>query len=187
MKLPKIEIIYVFFSRLSKREKLILYISAFVFSLMLLDRLIISPVFYKMVSLDKEIEEKIQGIKRNLYLLSYKEKIEKEVEYYQQFTSSPKTEEEEMTAMLKDIETIANKATVYLLDMKPAGFKENGTHKEVMVKLSCEATMEQVTDFIYNIESSKGLFTVTRYQISPKSKDSSVARCSMSVSKLLIP
>ena len=134
MKLPKLQIFYLFLSRLSKREKTIFYLAAIFVSIMLLDRLIISPIFYKMVSINKEIEEKIQGIKRSLYLLAYKDKIEDEVNYYKQFISSPKTEEEEMTAMLKDIEAIANKTTVYLMDMKPAGFRDKDTHREVMVK-----------------------------------------------------
>ena len=187
MKLPKIQVLYAFLSRLSNREKIIFYITAFIVSFMLLDRLIISPVFYKMHSLDKEAQEKIAGIKRSLYLLAYKDRIEKEVNHYKQFISSSKTEEEEMTAMLKDIETIANKATVYLIDMKPAGFRDRKFYREVMVKLNCEAMMEKITEFMYNIESSSGLFTITKYQLSPKSKDSSVARCSVSISKLIIP
>ena len=47
--------------------------------------------------------------------------------------------------------------------------------------------MEQLVDFMYNIENSDKLLMIEKYQISPKSKESSVAKCAMSISKIVIP
>jgi Tfp pilus assembly protein PilO len=92
-----------------------------------------------------------------------------------------------MVSLLKEIESFANKSSVYLVDMKPAGLKPSDSSKKYLISLNCEAQMEQLSDFMYNIENSNKLLTIEKYQISPKSKESSVVRCSMSIAKIIMP
>jgi len=183
----KIKELYRILTRLSKREQFILYVAIFFIALTLLDRLIIEPIFSKMQELDKEIKEKESAIRRNAHILAQKERIASEVAKFSSFLGISKSEEEETTSFLKEIENLANKSSVYLVDMKPAGLKDMGSSKKYLVNLNCEAQMEQITDFMYNIENSNRLLTIEKYQISPKSKESSVAKCSMSISKIVIP
>ena len=180
----KIEAIYAFLSRLSKREKAVLYVTVFSVSLMLLDRLIISPVFHKIGSLENEIRERELSVKKNIRILSQKDKIVKESSKYTPFFNKTKSEEEEVTSVLKEIENLANKSSVYLVDMKPGGVKKACDAKKYIINLSCEAQLEQLTQFMYDVENSKELLMVEKYEISPKSKESSVARCSMTISKI---
>ncbi len=187
MKLLDIKTIYTVLARLSKREKIILYAAVIFVSLTLLDRLIISPIASKMNSLDKQIQESESGIKRNLRILAQKDKILAEHAKYNSYVSSSGSEEEELTLILKEIESLANKGSVYLVEMKPAGIKSMGSSKKYLISLSCEAQMEQLTEFMYNIENSSKLLSVERYQISPKSKESSVVKCSLSIGKIVIP
>jgi len=186
MKIPKIQALYTFISRLSKREKIILYGAAFVLSLTMIDRLIINPISSKVKLLNSQIQEKETGIKRDLRILAQKDRILAEKAKYSTFVESLDTEEEEITSILKEIENLAGKSSVYLVDMKPAAIKGAGTSKKYSVNLNCEAQMEQLVDFIYNIESSGKLFVVAKCQITPKSKESSVAKCTMSITKIVI-
>jgi hypothetical protein len=101
--------------------------------------------------------------------------------------TSYKSDDEETTSMLKLIESLADEAEIYLIDLKPRGIENAGSAKRYLVDMNCEAQMEQLTDFMYNIESSGQLLAVDRYQVSPKSKDSSVARCKITISKIVIP
>jgi len=187
MNLVKIQALYAFLSRLSKREKLILYLSVFFVSLTLLDRLAISPISSKMRALDKEIQDKEAGIKRDIKMLAQKDRIAAESAKYNSFLDKTKSEEEETSSLLKEIESLAGKSTVYLIDMKPGGVKEAGQSRKYLVSLNCEAQMEQLVDFMYNIENSLKLLIIEKYQISPKTRESSVARCSMTVSKIAAP
>jgi Tfp pilus assembly protein PilO len=182
----KLRALYTILGRLSKREKLIFYGAIFVISLTILDRLIISPVFYKIKSLNEELAEKEKSIKRNLHIVAQKDKILAEKEKYASLLGSLKSEEEEMTTILKEIENLANKSSVYLVDMKPADFKTMGTSKKYIINLNCEAQMEQIASFMYNIEDSNKLLMIEKYQVSPKSKESSVAKCNMSISKIVV-
>lgn len=186
MKIPKIESFGAFLARLSKREKIIFYCAVSFVSLMSLDRLIISPVYLRMRELNKEIQEEEAEIKKNLRILALKDKISAESAKFASFSNSAKSEEEEMTSILKEVENLANKTSVYLVDMKPGGVKEAGASKKYLVNLNCEGQMDQIVNFMYEIENSNKLLTIEKYQISPKTKESSVTACVFSISKALI-
>ncbi|MBU1061781.1 MAG: hypothetical protein KJ952_03545, partial [Candidatus Omnitrophica bacterium] len=179
-------LLYSFLARLNKREKAILYGALFIVSLTALDRLVIYPIFSKMEALDEEIKKTESDIKKNLHILSHKDRILAEKTKYNSFLSSSKSGEEEMTTLLKEIEVLANENSIYLVDMKPRGLEDVGGSQKYFINLNCEAQMEQLTTFMYAIESSDRLFTIEKYQISPKSKDSSLARCNMAISKIIV-
>ncbi|MCM8796063.1 MAG: type II secretion system protein M [Candidatus Omnitrophica bacterium] len=187
MKLTRIQTLYNLVSHLSKREKIIFYAAVSFVFLTLLDRLIISPIHSKIKSLNREIQEKEVNIKRNLHILAQKERILSEINKYATFLSSAELKEEEIPSLLREIESLANKVGVYLVDMKPVGLKSIGSFQKYLINLNCEAQMEQLFDFMYNIESSNKLLTIEKYQINPKSKESSVVVCSMSIAKMVTP
>ncbi|MFC1807261.1 hypothetical protein ACFL0T_02705 [Candidatus Omnitrophota bacterium] len=172
-----------FTARLSKREKAVFYAAIFFISLVAVDRLIVSPIYLKIISLNKEIKDKEVGIKRNLHFLTQKDRIKSEVSKYGPILKKFESNEADITSILKELEKLANDASVYLVDIKPTGTKEEDGYIKHVVKLNCEAQMEQIVDFIYSAETSDTLFTVEDYKISPKSKDSAVAQCSMSISR----
>lgn len=185
MRIPKIHQIYASFNKLSKREKTVLYVAAIALSLTVLDRLIISPVLSKLRSLDKEIREKQSLIKRSLHILAQKDRILAESAKYDSFLKA--SPGEEITSVLKEIENLANKNSVYLIDMKPAGSKAGSGYNKYFISLSCEAQMEQIVGFIYDIENSNRLLALERYQFNPKSRESSVVQASLSISKIAVP
>lgn len=185
MKIPNIQALYALLVRLSRREKLIFYVALSFLSLTVLDRLIINPIFSRLILLDKEIQEKETAIKRNLHILAQKDRILAESSKYSSFFGGGP--QEEMTSILKEIEGLANKNSVYLIDMKPAGLKSAGSFNKYLISLSCEAQMEQIISFIYNIENSNLLLAIEKFQLSPKSKESSVVQCSMSIAKIVMP
>lgn len=183
----KVQAINAVFAKLSKKEKIIFYLVIFFVSLVILDRLIASPVLNKMKSLDKEIKKKEAQIKKDLRIVARKDRILAENVKYSSFLDAFQSKEDQAASSLKEIEDYADKASVYLVDMKPSSTKESGASKKYLINLNCEAQMEQLISFMYNIENSKELLTIERFQISPKAKGSSVARCNMVISKTITP
>lgn len=184
----KLQAAYVFISRLSKREKFILYGAAFFVSLTLVDRLIISPVFLRIGSLDKETAAAREGIKNSLRILEQKERILAARNKYSYLSGHSESTDADITSLLKEIESLAGKSSVYLIDMKPSSAKaQAGQAEKFLIVLNCEAQMEELIEFMYNIENSDKLLMIERYQISPKSKESTVAKCAMSISKVVMP
>lgn len=183
----KLKVLQNILTRFSKRERLILYGALLFVFLMFLDRMVIAPVFQKVESLDEEIRNRESNIRKDMRILAQKDRILSEAAKYATFLGDRKSEDEEMTSLLKEVEAQADKASVYLADIKPAGSKEVGVSKKYLVTLNCEAQMEQIVNFMYNIENSSKLLAIEKYQITPKSKESSVAKCSLTISRIVMP
>lgn len=148
-------------------------------------RLMLWPAMSRLRSINEQIENKKAGIKRCLQVLAYKERIIADRKKYASFLKKIEDPEEDAMTLMKEIERIANKSGLYVSDMKPAGVKnEKNGAKRILVNLACEATMEQLIEFIYGMETSSQLITIERYQISPKTKGSSIAQCLLVVAKI---
>jgi hypothetical protein len=174
-------------SGLSKREKTIFYAACLSLSIVALDKLVIFPVYSKIKSLNNEIKEGEAGITRDMRMLAQKEKIILETKKYASYLGSPESEEEAMTSFLKEVENLANKSSLYIIDMKPAGVKpEKDNTKKYQLILSCEGQMEQLIEFIYSIENLDSLLNIERYQISPKNKDTGTVQCSITIAKIVM-
>jgi Tfp pilus assembly protein PilO len=182
-----IKAISAFLSRLNKRDRFIFYIVTVFLSMVLFERLMVNPVYSKIKSINEEIKKQEDSISKSLRILAQKDRISAESREYSSFVTKGVSEEEEFTSFLRDIEELANKDSVYLVDMKPGGVKEAGSAKKYIVSLNCEAQMEQVVNFMFSIENSDKLLTIEKYQINPKSKESTVAQCNMAISKIVMP
>lgn len=179
--------LYAFFSKLSKRERLILYVALGFISLTILDRLIVHPVLSKMRLLVEEIQEEESKTKRDLHIVAQKERIIKETKKYAAYSSRDFSPEEIIILFLKELGNLADKTSVYLVDIKPSGTKVEDVYKKYLVNLNCEGQMEQIINFMYNIETSDNLLKIEKYNISPQTEGSSLARCAMTVSRVVMP
>ncbi|MFA5356734.1 MAG: GspMb/PilO family protein [Candidatus Omnitrophota bacterium] len=187
MKIFKIHEVYAYISRLPKRQRYMLYFSLSLAVLAVMDRLIIYPVAYKIDTLNKEIDSKAEAIRRDMRIIAMKDKIVRESSKYSSFFKPAKSEEEENTILLKEIENIAGKSMVYLIDIKPASVRDEGPARKFTINLNCEAQMEQLIDFMYGLENSALLLIIEKLQISQRSAETSVIRCAMSVSRMAMP
>lgn len=170
-------------ARFSKKEKRIFYIVCCLIIIFLAERLILHPVFSKLKSIDEEIYKNEQDIRKSLKILSQKEDILSEKNKYAHLIEGAAFEDEETVSILKEIEGIANKSSVYLVDLKPAGLKKTDNMNKYIVNLNLEAQMEQLVSFMYEIEASSKWLSIEKYEIVPKSKDSSIAKCNLVLSK----
>jgi len=184
--MKKIQDIHAFLAHLPKRDKIRFYCAGVFVLIALFDRLIIAPISAKLHSLDKQIAEKESAIKMDLRILGEKERIELESTKYKSFFTREGSAEEEMSSLMKEVETLANKSTVYLLDMKPGTVKESATSRQYTVTLNCEGPLKRIIEFMYALETSKKLLKTDKLQISVKSKESDTLKCSLLISKIIL-
>jgi len=173
-------------SRLSKRERTILYVTLGVLSIVLLDRVIVSPILVKINNLGEAITDQEEAIEQSLLIVTQEARIKKESGRYAPFLSKPQAEEKIIAAFLKEVETLAKKSAIYLTDIKPSGQGEEGAAKQYFLKIAFEAQMEQVFNFFYNVTNFEQLIKVEGYQIKSKFGGSSVVTCTMSISKTIV-
>jgi O-acetyl-ADP-ribose deacetylase (regulator of RNase III) len=174
------------YTKLSKREKTILLGTTLILAGLFLDRLVIHQIMNRLSTLDRSIREEEAAVKRSLHILVQKNRILAESKELGEFSAAAGDPEEEMTALLKEIEILADRASVNLVYVKPAtGADEKGV-KRYLASLECESQMEQVAAFFHSIESSPKLLKIEKFSLQPKSRESSLARCTMTVSKTVL-
>ncbi len=165
---------------------MILYGTAAVLGVVLVDRLVLGPIGGKLASLSAAIGEEEAAIRQSLHVLVQKNRILAEGKEFAGYSVEAKNPEEEMTTLLRELESTAEQSSVSLIYVKPASTKEEKGTRKYLASLECEAQMEQVAGFFHAIESSPRLLKIERFQIVPKSRDSSIARCSLTVSKTVV-
>lgn len=182
----QIKFLISFISRLSQRERIVFYVTIGVVSLVLVDRMILTPILDKINHLGAAIRSQEETIEQSLIIVTQEKRIEAESDRYAIYLSEPETEEKVATAFLKKIENLAKKSSVYVVDIKSSGKKVDGDIVRHFVKLNFEAQMEQVINFFYNVTNFEQLVKIEGYQIRPKSEGSSIIICSISISKTII-
>ena len=179
--------IAAFLSRLTQRERFVLYGAVLFVSAALLDQLVLSPILSKIDRLNEEIKLQKETIQKNLVILAQEQRIFDEREKYASYLSQPQSEEKEVTIFLQEIENIAKESQVYLVDIRASGQAEESLSKQYFLEMEFEAQMEQVMRFFHSIESIDKLFKIERYRMRQKTEGSSIVACGVTVSKTIIP
>jgi len=174
------------FFRLSKREKIIASIVGIFVALVSMYFIVLSPILSKIESLDQEIRNQEALIKESLYILARQDTINKEIDLYDSFTEHALSQEEEVIFFLQDIEKLANKSEIYIIDIKASGSEESEGLKKYFVRVNCEGQMEQIVKFFYEVENMNKLFKIERYDIRLKTQGSSIVRCTAYISKAVL-
>ncbi|HOU36505.1 MAG TPA: type 4a pilus biogenesis protein PilO [Candidatus Omnitrophota bacterium] len=184
--IKQVQVLMQAFSKMSKREKAVLYGAAAVVALAFLDRAIVGPIVSRTQALDREISDKRSAIERDLKILAQKDSIGLRMAAYRAFSVQEKTPEEDTSALLKEVETLASKSSVYLADMKPQEPKQEQEFKKYLVNVNGEAAFDKLIEFLYNIESSKKVLKIEKFTLSVKSKKESALKFSLTISKVVL-
>jgi len=176
-----------FFAKMSKKERLVFAVALGIVLIAFFDRVIFSAIMSRMKAIDEDTRTKQLLLKKDLKVLAQKEAILSQDEDYSVYSVQAKSEEEEISGILKAIEGLATQAGVYLGEIKPGGVKEETVMKKYTITLACEAAMEQLAGFMYLIENSKTLFTVDNYSLTVKDKEKGTLKCGMTISKVVVP
>ncbi len=172
-------------SRMSARERLVLYCAVAVILAAAADRLVIGPILGRARALDQRIRAEEEAARHNRRIIAEQDRVKATLATLDSYSKQAQTQEQEIANILGEVEQLARKTSLYLADIKPTGVQEDSITRRYSVDLNCEAQMEQIVSFIYEIETSGTLFLVDSFVISPKSKDSSVAKVNMKISSVI--
>ena len=177
---------FAFYAKLKKGERRILFITLFILGALFVDRVIVLPITMNLNGLSSSIQDQESAIKKSLNVLTHKETIIEESREYSQYSLEAKNPEEEMVSLLKEVESVAERSGVNLIYVKPGTVKDEKGVKKYYSNIEFESPMEQAATFFHGVESSNKLLKIERYTIIPKSKDSSIARCTISIYKTVL-
>ena len=161
-----------FFSKLAKKERIGLFIASTVVLLAFADRLVVSPIRGVIRQLNREIEMREEELRRDIMSLNEKKAISKEYEKYTQYVTKAGSDEEEVAKILAEIEEIARKSNVNLVDITPQAPKEIDFYREYAAEIEIEGQTSSIVSFLYRLSNSTLLLRAQKLRINLKASGS---------------
>jgi hypothetical protein len=176
-----------FYAKLEPKQK-ILFVAALIFLVLaLMDRLVLGPIIAQLKVCDNQIWAKQESMRRNLRIISFKDRILKEYSRYELYLDSgDKSQEEIVSALLRMIETLARQNEITISNVQPGDVVENPLYKEYLTNIDCEGKVKNVLTFMDALEASDFLFRILKYSFASKSKTGEAIKASIDISRILI-
>ena len=174
------------FSKLSKRKRYVLYISAVVIGVVFFDKIVIKPLMQRTEKQNKEIFIQEKRLQKSLYLLSEEEFIINEHNKYTKDLKQVSSDGEEKSRLLSEIEKTARKSSVALKDVKLDTTEKAGPYTKYTVEIVAEAKISYLMDFIYQLEMSPRILKVRGFYLAPIKEHSETLRAQMTITETLI-
>lgn len=172
--------------KLSKKEKIGLSIAFAFLALAFLDRLLISPIRTRFNALNQQIRIGEKQLGSDMRNINQKKFISEEYEQYLPYVRRSGSDEEEVAKILGEIEALARKSSVYLVDMKPRKPRDVEFYKEYTVEIEAEGYMESLVSFIYQLNTSSQLLRIETLRLNLTKGGTNVLNASMLITKVLI-
>ena len=175
MKLPRLPKL----SQLSVRERLLAAGAIFVFSILLLDRVVFEPWWRHARQVNENIAKLERSSRTYRQLLERKPRIMAEVEAYSSYLSQVSADPEEMATLLREIERVGKESGVSLGEVKPLPPEGDESFQEYAFEIHTTGTFKQWVHFVYLLQSSASLFQIERATMGVKEAESSVVDSSI--------
>ncbi|NQT95817.1 MAG: type 4a pilus biogenesis protein PilO [Candidatus Omnitrophica bacterium] len=174
-------------NKLSPREKNILYVVIGVVIIALSYNFLIGPLINQWNSINRNIKLSKIKLQKSLSVIKKKPEIDKEYATYAARMKSKGSDEQDITQILNELETLSRKANLKITSMRPKPSKDKGYYKRFVVEIETESPMQSLMKFIYDVKNSPQLLKVDRLNLSTKSsQEGTLIRSSMVISKVVI-
>ncbi|MFB3061617.1 MAG: type 4a pilus biogenesis protein PilO [Candidatus Binatia bacterium] len=175
-----------FFSKLSKRERLIFYGALLVVFIGALDRLFYRPMVNLFDELDQEIVLQENQLRKNMRYLAAREAIHSRYSAYAAYSVTHGADEEEVASLLNEVEGQARKAGLSLLNIKPKPATSTEFSKQYPVEVEVEAQMKELIKFIDGLQRSKYILRVQKLRLVPKGKSKAEVKGYLLINRTVI-
>ena len=173
--------------KLTGREKAILYIVIAIAALALAYNFLIEPIYKKWVEVNQEIKLLEVKLQKAISIVKEREKIEKDYVIYAEKLKPKGSDEQEMTFMLNELETLARNSGLKIINVRPKQAQDKESYKKFSVGLETESDMSALMKFIYEVKNSQQMLKIDRLTLNTKSSQSGVLiMATMSISRVAI-
>lgn len=174
------------FSKLSKRERFIIYFLLAAVFVMLFDRLVLSPVTKRMDALNSEITVQEKKLIKSLRILQQEDLVSAEFNENVKQIKQEGSDEEEMMSFQSSIERLAKKTNLVIINMQPSDIYVSELYKKYTVKVDAEAAIARLADFIYQLERSPQFIRVSEFSLSLAKGSPAVLKIYMLLTKITL-
>jgi hypothetical protein len=167
--------------KVSRRERLFLYVSAIIIIIFLVDRFIFGIMFDEIGAIETKINLARTELNEDVVLLSYKDKIIKESETYSKYLEK---EESPGVKLQELMNSLAIQSELVTNEIKPVSSKDANKYT---VELKAEGKMKNLVAFLYNLSLAQSLLKVDKMDLAPKAPKAEILNIYLIISKTVIP
>ena len=172
---------------MTKRERTIAITAVSFVTVAVLYNFVIDPVFKQWQLLNIEMASKASALKRDIAMLTARKTLESNYAKFSKYVRSDKSEEASASETLAYLENLSGEDSCFIANMKPIGTKDYGAYKELLIDLSSEATIENFSKFLYDVENAKNMILkVRRFTLTSKSGQDSTLKGSFLIGKVIV-
>jgi Tfp pilus assembly protein PilO len=173
-------------SRLSPRQRVWFYVTVAIVCVGLVERFVYAPVGGRLEELDQEILVKENQLKKNLTNLAAREGVQKAYAPYTAYASPAASDEEAIGGLLKEIEELARKSGLALVNVRPKPATKIDVGKRYPVEVELETDMGPLIRFIHGLHGSKYPLRVNQMRLDSKGGRSAQVRVYLLIHKSAI-
>ncbi len=154
---------------ITKRERLILYLTIGAVTFAVIFNLFIAPVLNKNDMLNKEINVAKARLNKYGRLLGQKTYLQSKYNKYSLSPAISGQQTDRLVGALSELENISKDANIRIIDIRPQSSKSSPIlYKELVIDLKTEGTMEGYLKFIYDTQNSLSLLRIKRFLLNSK-------------------
>ncbi|HOX54024.1 MAG: type 4a pilus biogenesis protein PilO [Candidatus Omnitrophica bacterium] len=172
---------------LSPREKIILSICALLILAYFGVNFIFEPIKAKIDELNNQIGIAELKLKKSNKIIGYQESVEDNFKKYADLIKQKSSDEQEMSALLSEIEAITKDIKISISDMKPSRVRAIDFYKKFSVELEAEGLLEDLTKFIHTLQSQPHFLKIERMRLERRSMRTNTLRTSILISRIRVP
>jgi len=173
-------------SKISKRERILIVMGAAVLLVVASDRLVFSPWSHYIKKVRHEITETEIRVVQAKKLFERKAATYQEGEAYRAFLKLGQTPELEMAALLREIEELSQQADVSLQEVKPLQADKTEDYEEYGVEVYFESEFPQMLEFLEKVESSAFVFVIEKASVIRKDAESGILKGFVRIKRLVM-
>lgn len=177
----------MFINNFNKREKYLALATLSIAAIALIYVFIIDPVAARWKNINNQILSKIDMLEKNFRLAANQKTIESEYAKLSKRGSPARSKDQEAADTLAFIENVSKNDSCFIINIKPVDIIDSGSHKEILIDVTAEASVGQLSKFLYDIENPReNLINVQRFNVISKSGQAGVLRGTFLISKVLL-
>jgi len=171
----------------SAREKIILSVCVAIILLYLGINFVFEPLKARLNDLNSQIALRELKLKKSNKVLDNQTGVEANYKKYADLIKQKANDEQEMSALLSEIESITKEIKISISDMKPSRVRVVDFYKKFSVELEAEGLLEDLTKFIHTLQSQPHFLKIERLRLERRSMRTNTLKGSILISRIRVP
>ena len=177
----------MFINNFNKRERYLALATVSIVSIALVYLFIIDPIIARWRNLNGQIRSKVNMLEKESRLAANKKTIGNEYAKLSEHGKPTKSKDQEVAQALTFIEGVSKNDACFIINIKPVDIRDAVSYKEILVDVTIEASMAQLSKFLYDIENPReNLIDIKRFSIGSKYGQTGALKGTFLISKALL-